>query len=243
MLYARSARSGPAGDRRGAGGRATRCRRGRGRGRSPRSLLPGARRDPRRPHRSVSLDIRSRWPHGVRSLIDLLPDEHIVYFGDTGRFPYGSKPRDEVLKYALEIGDMLIDEGARLIVVACNSAASAGLDTLRERLPVPVIGVIEPGIRAAVKAVTFLANRRHRDRRHDRVRRLPARCRLDAGWDRSCVRGRARASSSSSRPATSTLTRCTSWRNACWHPFGTPMSTPSCLVAPTTPCLPVRSAT
>jgi glutamate racemase len=88
----------------------------------------------------------------VRSLIDLLPDEHIVYFGDTGRFPYGSKPRDEVLKYALEIGDMLVDQGARLIVVACNSAASAGLDTLRERLPVPVIGVIEPGIRAAVKA-------------------------------------------------------------------------------------------
>jgi glutamate racemase len=88
----------------------------------------------------------------VRSLLDLLPGEPILYFGDSGRFPYGPKPRDEVLKYALEIGDLLIDRGARAIVVACNSAAAAALDVLEARLPVPVIGVIEPGLRAAARA-------------------------------------------------------------------------------------------
>ena len=88
----------------------------------------------------------------LRSLIDLLPHEQIVYFGDTGRFPYGPKPRDEVLKYALEIGELLVDRGARLVVVACNSAAAAGLEALQDHLPVPVIGVIEPGLRASVSA-------------------------------------------------------------------------------------------
>jgi len=88
----------------------------------------------------------------LRSLIDLLPDEPVVYFGDTGRFPYGPKPRDEVLKYALEIGDVLVERGARLLVVACNSAAAAALDELHEQLPVPVMGVIEPGLRAALQA-------------------------------------------------------------------------------------------
>jgi glutamate racemase len=88
----------------------------------------------------------------LRALIDLLPDEPVVYFGDTGRFPYGPKPGDEVLKYALEIGDVLADHDARLLVVACNSAASVALDALRARHHVPVVGVIEPGMRAAIAA-------------------------------------------------------------------------------------------
>ncbi len=88
----------------------------------------------------------------LRSLIDLLPEESVVYFGDTGRFPFGPKPRDEVRKYAIEIGDLLVERGARLVVVACNSAAAAALDELADRLPVPVIGVVEPGLRAAVRA-------------------------------------------------------------------------------------------
>lgn len=87
----------------------------------------------------------------LRSLIDLLPDEPVLYFGDTGRFPYGPKPADEVRGYALEIGDLLVERGARLVVVACNSAAAAALDCLRERLPVPVVGVVEPGMAAAVR--------------------------------------------------------------------------------------------
>ncbi len=88
----------------------------------------------------------------VRSLLDLLPGEPILYFGDSGRFPYGPKPREQVLKYALEIGDLLVDQGARAVVVACNSAAAAALDPLADRLPVPVIGVIEPGLQAARRA-------------------------------------------------------------------------------------------
>jgi len=88
----------------------------------------------------------------MRSLIDLVPEEPIVYFGDTGRFPYGPKPAEEVLRYAIEIGDLLVDRGARLLVIACNSAAAAALCALQDRLPVPVVGVIEPGVRAARRA-------------------------------------------------------------------------------------------
>jgi glutamate racemase len=88
----------------------------------------------------------------LRSLIDLVPDEPIDYFGDTGRFPYGPKPPDEVLRYSVEIGELLVERGARLVVVACNSAAAAALAHLQERLPVPVLGVIEPGVRAARRA-------------------------------------------------------------------------------------------
>jgi glutamate racemase len=88
----------------------------------------------------------------VRALLDLVPGADVVYFGDTGRFPYGPKPADEVLKYSLEIVDLLLEEGARMVVVACNSAAAAALDHLQEHLDIPVVGVIEPGLRAARRA-------------------------------------------------------------------------------------------
>jgi glutamate racemase len=87
----------------------------------------------------------------LRALIDLLPDERVVYFGDTGRFPYGPKPAEEVLAHALEITDVLLDRDVKLLVVACNSAAAAALDTLQAKLEIPVIGVIEPGLRAAAR--------------------------------------------------------------------------------------------
>jgi glutamate racemase len=90
----------------------------------------------------------------MRALIDLLPDEQLLYFGDTGRFPYGPKPAAEVLAYAVQISDVLLAQDAKMIVVACNSAAAAALDHLRERLDVPVIGVVEPGVRAALAATT-----------------------------------------------------------------------------------------
>ncbi len=56
----------------------------------------------------------------VRALLDLLPNEHLVYFGDTGRFPYGPKPAEDVLKYSLEITDLLLERKVKMIVVACN---------------------------------------------------------------------------------------------------------------------------
>lgn len=89
----------------------------------------------------------------ARSLIDLLPEEHLVYLGDTGRYPYGPKPAEEVRGYALEIADHLTSTvGCKMLVVACNTAASVALTRIRDRYLVPVVGVLEPGMRAAVKA-------------------------------------------------------------------------------------------
>lgn len=88
----------------------------------------------------------------VRALIDLLPQQSLVYFGDTGRFPYGPKPSHEVLKYSIEIAETLLERGVGMLVVACNSATAAALEQLQDRLAVPVIGVIDPGVRAARSA-------------------------------------------------------------------------------------------
>jgi glutamate racemase len=89
----------------------------------------------------------------ARALIDLLPDEDLVYFGDTGRYPYGPRRLDEVREFAQEIADVLVrDFGVKMIVVACNTAAAAALELLHFEHDVPVVGVIEPGVRAAVRA-------------------------------------------------------------------------------------------
>ena len=87
----------------------------------------------------------------ARAVIDLLPDEHLVYIGDTGRYPYGPRPLNEVREFAGELAKSLVDDyDVKLIVVACNTAAAAGLEPLLAELPVPVVTVIEPGARALV---------------------------------------------------------------------------------------------
>jgi glutamate racemase len=89
----------------------------------------------------------------ARAVIDLLPEEHLVYIGDTGRYPYGPRPLDEVRRFAQQITTKLRTEyDAKLVVVACNTAAAAGLDGLQESIDVPVLSVIEPGLRAALRA-------------------------------------------------------------------------------------------
>ena len=89
----------------------------------------------------------------ARALIDLLPNEDVVYVGDTGRFPYGPRPLDEVRQFAHEITKYLLDEhDVKLIVIACNNAAAAALDDLQATIAIPVIGVIEPGVRSLIKA-------------------------------------------------------------------------------------------
>jgi len=88
----------------------------------------------------------------ARALLDLVPAVDVVYFGDTGRFPYGPKPAEEVLKYSNEIVNVLLEHDVRMIVIACNSASAVALEPLREQLDVPVVGVIEPGLRAAQRA-------------------------------------------------------------------------------------------
>ena len=89
----------------------------------------------------------------ARAFIDLLPDEHLVYFGDTARYPYGPRPLDEVRELATTITRRLVDRfDVKMVVVACNTAAAAALDLLRFLFDVPVVGVIDPGVRAAVSA-------------------------------------------------------------------------------------------
>lgn len=88
----------------------------------------------------------------ARAVIDLLPNEHLVYIGDTGRYPYGSRPQDEVRAFAHELAWSLVKEhDVKAVVVACNTASAAALDDLRADLPVPVIDVVEPGARALVR--------------------------------------------------------------------------------------------
>ena len=86
----------------------------------------------------------------VAALTRTLPHERILYFGDTARVPYGPKSPDTVRRYAREITGWLRDEGVKAVVVACNTATAHALPALQEEFALPVIGVIEPGARAAV---------------------------------------------------------------------------------------------
>lgn len=88
----------------------------------------------------------------VRELIRQLPNESIIYFGDTARVPYGPKSPDTVLRYSREIIAFLEDQGVKAVVVACNTATAHALPALREENALPIVGVIEPGARAAARA-------------------------------------------------------------------------------------------
>jgi glutamate racemase len=87
----------------------------------------------------------------VRELKKLLPNESIVYVGDTARVPYGTKSADTIRRYALQIAFFLLQKKVKAIVVACNSVSAVAMKALND-LPIPVVGVIEPGARAAVMA-------------------------------------------------------------------------------------------
>ncbi|MDI6783020.1 MAG: glutamate racemase [bacterium] len=88
----------------------------------------------------------------VKELIRQLPNESLVYFGDTARVPYGSKSLETIQRYAVEDAQFLISQKVKLIVVACNSTTATGLDNIRAIFKHPVVGVIEPGAQAAVVA-------------------------------------------------------------------------------------------
>ncbi len=90
----------------------------------------------------------------ARAIYERLPHESTVYFGDTARVPYGPKSPDTVRRYSLEILDWLLRQQVKAVVVACNTSTAHALDTLQQHSPVPVIGVIEPGARAAGSAST-----------------------------------------------------------------------------------------
>jgi glutamate racemase len=90
----------------------------------------------------------------VRAVYERLPHESTVYFGDTARVPYGPKSPETVTRYSLEILDWLLKQRVKAVVIACNTSTAHALETLQKQSPVPVIGVIEPGARAAAAAST-----------------------------------------------------------------------------------------
>ena len=88
----------------------------------------------------------------VAEIMRQLPDERIVYFGDTARLPYGPKSNETVTQFAIQDAEFLLEHGVKNIVVACNTASSVAMDGLTSRYEIPVIGVIEPGALAAVSS-------------------------------------------------------------------------------------------
>ncbi len=87
----------------------------------------------------------------VRELFRQLPNEQILYFGDTARFPYGTRSAERVTEMALQDARFLVGLGVKMILVACNTASSVAMDRLEKEIPVPIIGVVEPGAKAAAK--------------------------------------------------------------------------------------------
>ncbi len=91
----------------------------------------------------------------VKEIITALPNEDLIYLGDTARVPYGTKSRETVIRYSKEIADFLLISKIKALVVACNTATAFALEELQKKLTIPVIGVIEGGAKASVaKTVT-----------------------------------------------------------------------------------------
>lgn len=88
----------------------------------------------------------------AKSLFEFLPNENIIYVGDTARLPYGTKSKETVISYSVEIARFLLNKNVKMIIVACNTASSVALHRLRQITKVPVIGVIKPGCKAAIAA-------------------------------------------------------------------------------------------
>lgn len=88
----------------------------------------------------------------LQKIIETLPRENTVYLGDTARAPYGTKSVETVLRYSFENSRFLLEKDVKVVVVACNTSTAIALTALRDRLSIPVIGVIEPGVRKAAES-------------------------------------------------------------------------------------------
>lgn len=88
----------------------------------------------------------------ARAVLEELPNEHLIYFGDTARVPYGPRDLQEVKGFVFEIVKFLQNQGVKIIVIACNTGTAAGLVDAQRHFNIPIIGVIEPGARGAVQA-------------------------------------------------------------------------------------------
>lgn len=87
----------------------------------------------------------------VRRMISSLPNEDIVYFGDTARVPYGSKSNSTIIEYSMQNAKFLVNKGVKAIVIACNTSSSVAIPYIREKFDIPIIGVIEPGAAYAIR--------------------------------------------------------------------------------------------
>lgn len=87
----------------------------------------------------------------VKEVMKILPDEDIVYFGDTARVPYGNKSPETVTKFAFQDTEFLVSKNVKALVIACNTASAMSLDSISKMFDIPIIGVIRPGAKAAVK--------------------------------------------------------------------------------------------
>lgn len=87
----------------------------------------------------------------AKRVMSILANENIIYFGDTARVPYGSKSNSTVIEYSIQDAQFLLKKNVKLIIVACNTASSVALNTLREKFEIPIIGMIEPGANLALE--------------------------------------------------------------------------------------------
>ncbi len=90
----------------------------------------------------------------LRAIRERFSNLDLVYLGDTARVPYGNRSRETVIRYSLECAEFLISKGVEVLVVACNTASSQAIDVLRENFPVPVLGVVEPGVKKALESTS-----------------------------------------------------------------------------------------
>lgn len=88
----------------------------------------------------------------LKEILSIMPEESIVYFGDNGRAPYGTKSEETIVKYTAQDAGFLLEQDVKMLVIACNSASAYGYYPLKDNIPVPVIEVVSPGAKAAVKA-------------------------------------------------------------------------------------------
>lgn len=90
----------------------------------------------------------------LKEVVEQLPGEDIIYFGDTARIPYGTRSKETVIKYVIQSINFLMTKNIKAIVIGCNTASALALEEAREKFDIPIIGVVEPGARAAVNSTT-----------------------------------------------------------------------------------------
>ena len=90
----------------------------------------------------------------VKEIVKGLPNENIVYFGDTARVPYGDKSKDVVTKYSKQIVRFLMTKNVKAIIAACNTVSSNSMEELRKEFDIPFVGVVEPGVKSVLETTT-----------------------------------------------------------------------------------------